>query len=170
MEGVGMQGVSLSSVFGASVTSSVKIFGSCNGHSYDAGFNDYSITDATGAVHPLPGLQWDEYGCYRSGSSKTSDGSGLSLNITGFDTWALYDRSGNSLSAKTFTDPDGVTMVETAVTSQIPELWTWTDTLGLTAMSASLAGGGTGNTGSGGMGPAASSVRSCEMLAVRRLW
>lgn len=128
----------------------------CNGYYSQYNISSLVLTDVTGASHPFAGqITYGPCGSSGNGSEVASDGSGytLSWSQSGSNppSFSIEDRSGNTIPIGTtsllggtpggqFVDPDNVTMslsVQTVQNSTASQ-YTYTDTLGLTAMTGIL--------------------------------
>jgi RHS repeat-associated protein len=125
--------------------------------------HDFFVADASGASHPFYNLQVQYGNC---GISPTpvafgaSDGSGYTLvvsqgNPPNFPVYTIYDRSGNKVQGPadapphgtfSMTDPDGVQLSTGGTFVNNAWATTYTDTLGQTALSATVRS----NSGGGG--------------------
>lgn len=112
--------------------------------------SNFAVTDATGAIHAIPGafVNTKSGTCTGSGfgSGTANDGSGYYLHITSGTplAYVIYDSSGNyvttstsnGITTRTMTDPAGVQMLSNENTSTLAT--TYTDTLGATALSSTF--------------------------------
>jgi hypothetical protein len=139
------------------VLSYTTTFSNCLGLQDERNDTNFVLTDATGAGHVLP-LSVSSGPCFNSGGNTfANDGSGYTLIAPAGGPYSVRDRSGNQVPLGElssipgtgrpngqFVDPDGVT---TSV-SLSGNTSTYVDTLGQTAMTAVLAGGGGGSQAS----------------------
>lgn len=123
----------------------------CNGVNDEITVTNFVLVDPTGASHPFPSdVTYGPCGNSGGGTRPSSDSSGFTLGIaaTNPPQYTLYDRSGNQLvlTAGSFNylivssvvDPDGVSMSMSSQTVNGSIIDTYTDTLGLTAVTATL--------------------------------
>ena len=124
----------------------------CNGvYNLEWRYSNLVLTDETGAEHPFSASFMSGPCGNSSGSSLAPDGSGYTLtgNTNSSPFFVVHDRSGNNLPlgggnsavpgnglpGGTLVDPDGVTMSVTGSSNT----YTYVDTLGQTAVTASVA-------------------------------
>ena len=116
---------------------------------WDGTFGGFYLRDGTGSKHPFffeqirvgPSANCGEIGPF---TSVASDGSGYTAVVTGSGTsccltWSIYSKDGLTLSSSGsgWTDTDNNT-----ISASSSGTFTWTDTLNVTAMKATLGGGG----------------------------
>jgi RHS repeat-associated protein len=97
---------------------------------------NWYIQFADGTVHPLPGTDISYSGATCSGgfTDQTVDGSGYTLSVTGATVNSIYYKNGTHITTSAITDSNSNSISWNGLAS-------WTDTLGLTAISAHSGGG-----------------------------
>ena len=116
-------------------TPTVSVSANCPGGGSTTKFMNWVVRFVDGTVHPLPpGDYIDTYGanlsCLNSSfTDTTTDGSGLTVNVTHNGPASIYTRSGMSISSNAVTDSNGNSISWSGSGS-----YTLRDTLGLTAI------------------------------------
>jgi RHS repeat-associated protein len=126
------------------VDSTTQTAATCPNGTATTEYSNWNVLGSDGTFHPLPPADYtDSQGCLNAAfTAVTIDGSGYTITSTKGILTSIYDKSGNNL-LKGITDPSGNSILPM---NTVNASNAFTDTLGLTALTASVPNGGLSDT------------------------